>query len=552
VSPHRSLEELRRVEEELREREKQLVQAQRLANLGGWEWDLEAGRGDGRLTWTRELYRIYGFEPGSVEPDFGLVFPRIHPDDRERVETNVRHAREDGSGFFHQYRFRRDDGDERVLLAQAEAVRDDEGRLLSLIGTVQDATDRVRRERQDRELAFERRARAASEAERRRLADMFEQAPAAITITRGPNHVFEISNEVFRAILGHEDFVGRSVAEVFPDAEDRAFLRRLDEVYETGEPFTAREVEVPVRREDGVTEPAWFHFVYQPLFGEDDRVTGIMLHGVEITEQIEARRQLEDKARELARMTRRLGKSNRALERSNKELDQFAYVASHDLKAPLRGISNLSQWIEEDLVEETLPEETREQLALMRNRVMRMEALIDALLEYSRVGRVRKELETVEVRPLIEETVELLAPPEDTEITLTGDFPRLDTERLLLSQVFLNLIGNAVKHAGKPDSGEAPRIEVSVAEHDEDLYEFAVADNGAGIAPEYQERIFGIFQTLQARDKVEGTGIGLALVRKIVETHGGEVWVDSEPGGGATFRFTWPRQPLPNEETTNR
>ena len=123
-------------------------------------------------------------------------------------------------------------------------------------------------------------------------------------------------------------------------------------------------------------------------------------------------------------------------------------------------------------------------------------------------------------------------------MVLPSDPPVVEAERLPLSQVFLNLGGNALKHARRSD----PRVEVAVVEED-DAWRFSVSDNGPGIAPQYQDRIFGIFQTLQARDEVEGTGIGLALVKKIVETQGGRVWVESAEGEGATFHFTWPKRP---------
>ena len=223
-----------------------------------------------------------------------------------------------------------------------------------------------------------------------------------------------------------------------------------------------------------------------------------------------------------------------ALERSNQELDQFAYVASHDLKAPLRGIANLSEWIEEDLGD--VPPEVREQLELLRGRVYRMEGLIDGILEFSRAGRVREAPEAVEIGALLEEIIDLLSPPDSTSIIVEPEMPALVTERLPLQQVFMNLLGNAIKYTRRPDA----RIQVGMRNRDR-FHEFSVADNGPGIAPEFQERIWGIFQTLEARDKVEGTGIGLSLVQKIVESRGGRVWVESEEGAGATFRFTWPK-----------
>jgi signal transduction histidine kinase len=225
----------------------------------------------------------------------------------------------------------------------------------------------------------------------------------------------------------------------------------------------------------------------------------------------------------------------RRLEISNRELDQFAYVASHDLRAPLRGIANLAQWIEEDL-QTSLNEETRDMLALMRSRMHRLEALIDGVLECSRAGKVRGRPETVDVGTLVGDVIELLAPPPGAVVTVEPQMPTMVTERLPLQQVFLNLIGNALKHAARP----GVRIVVGVRDAGAD-YEFFVSDTGPGIAPEYHERIWCIFQTLESHDKVEGSGIGLALVKKLVDTRGGRVWVESAPERGATFRFRWPK-----------
>jgi PAS domain S-box-containing protein len=222
-----------------------------------------------------------------------------------------------------------------------------------------------------------------------------------------------------------------------------------------------------------------------------------------------------------------------------RELDQFAYVASHDLKAPLRGINNLAQWIQDDLGEE-LDGESAEHLRLLQGRVHRMEALIDGILAYSRAGRVRNAPEPVDTGALVREVIELLAPPPEVEFDVCEQMPVLEAERVPLQQVFLNLLGNAVKY------GRAERDDVTVCLECRDLgdaFEFAVRDNGPGIDPEYHERIWGIFQTLAARDKVEGTGIGLSIVKKVIETRGGRVALESAPGRGATFRFTWPKTP---------
>ena len=223
------------------------------------------------------------------------------------------------------------------------------------------------------------------------------------------------------------------------------------------------------------------------------------------------------------------------LQRSNRDLDQFAYVASHDLKAPLRAISTLSAWLEEDLKGD-LAEEAKEQLRLLRSRVHRMDSLIDGVLRYSRAGRMDMEGERVDVGELLHELVDLLDPPAGIQVTIAEDMPVLMTKRLRLSQVFSNLINNAIKYHHHREG----QIEVSVDRLGPDLFEFAVRDDGPGIAPQHHQRVFVMFQTLQARDEVESTGLGLSLVKKLVEEEGGEVSLRSEPGHGSTFLFTWP------------
>jgi signal transduction histidine kinase len=223
------------------------------------------------------------------------------------------------------------------------------------------------------------------------------------------------------------------------------------------------------------------------------------------------------------------------LEQRNRELDQFAYVTSHDLKAPLRAIANLSEWIEEDL-NDKLTEETRHQMNLLRGRVHRMTALIDGLLQYSRVGRLPSDVEWVSIETLLAEIIDSLAPPPQFAVEIAAGMPTFRTERLALQQVFANLLGNAFKHHHRADG----RVQIS-SQDQGDSYEFAVSDDGPGIEPQFHEKVFGIFQTLEARDKTESTGIGLSLVKKIVEGKGGSIILDSQPGQGATFRFTWPK-----------
>ncbi|MCA9519138.1 MAG: PAS domain S-box protein [Myxococcales bacterium] len=225
----------------------------------------------------------------------------------------------------------------------------------------------------------------------------------------------------------------------------------------------------------------------------------------------------------------------RALERTNADLSQFAYVASHDLRAPLRGIGNLAAWIEEDL-DPVMTPDTRRQLGLMRGRVERMEGLIDGMLRYARAGHEGEPPEEVDVAALLAEAIELLAPPSGATVEV-GDMPTLTTQRVPLQQVLMNLVGNALKYAKREDAV------VRVTARDAGAaWEFAVSDNGPGIPEQHQDRIWAIFHKLGATSDKESSGIGLAVVKKLVEQRDGRVWVTSAPGEGATFTFTWPKR----------
>ncbi len=248
---------------------------------------------------------------------------------------------------------------------------------------------------------------------------------------------------------------------------------------------------------------------------------------------------LKERADRLTTINAALVQTTRTLKKRNQELDEFAYVASHDLKSPLRAISNLATWLEEDLRDQ-LPEENRHQLELLKSRIQRMDNFINGLLSYSRAGRENLDIEAVNTRDLVNDIANSLAMPAEFHIVIPDPMPTVDTQKILLQQVFTNLIGNAIKYHHRSD-GEV-RI---TAQPQGSMVEFTVADNGPGIAPEHHERIFNVFETLQSRDTVESTGIGLSIVKKLVEQQGGQATVQSTPGEGSAFSFTWPMMSQP-------
>ena len=348
-----------------------------------------------------------------------------------------------------------------------------------------------------------------------------------------------------------------AIASGFPDLELRTALR--DGRFED-ENWRVRK--------DGTR--FWANVIITALHNAAGKHVGF----AKVTRDLTARREAEEQARRLAaeqgehaesmRRSEELAKVNERLKRSNhdlqaalqaaetsresaerfsaamteayRQLDQFAYVASHDLKAPLRGIANLAQWLQDD-VGDQLSGDSAGHLRLLQGRVQRMEALIDGILAYSRAGRAANPLQTVDTGALVREIVELISPASSVTIRIPRDMPILETELVPLQHVFMNLIENAVKYSSAERADATVAIEWNAIDGE---VEFMVRDNGPGIAAEFHGRVWGIFQTLASRDKVEGTGVGLAVVKKIVDSRGGRVSLESTPGEGATFRFTWP------------
>ncbi|WP_437632935.1 PAS domain S-box protein [Sorangium sp. So ce854] len=432
----------------------------------------------------------------------------VHPDDRERAGAAWRGAVASRSRYEVEYRLRRRDGSWAHTVARGVPLLADDGSIEEWVGCNVDVSD-IRRAEEALRVQHQLVRTLAENATlglfmmdaRQRCTFM---NPAAEKITGFTFDEIQALDRPLHDIIHHK----RPDGSDYPMAEcpiDRALPRKSQEQGE----------DVFVHEDGSFYQVA---FTASPIL-DGGAPVGTVIEIRDITEQKRAEAERE---RLIA-----------ALERSNKELDQFAYVASHDLKAPLRGIANLTQWIEEDLAGR-LEGEPREHMSLLRGRVRRMEALIDGILDYSRAGRVRHEVEAVDVGQVLSDVVELIAPAPEARVEVSPDLPVLRTERVPLQQVFMNLISNALKHARRAD------VRVRVGHRDAgQLHEFFVEDNGPGIAPEFHDRVWGLFQTLEARDKVEGTGIGLSVVKKIVESRGGRIWIDSSPGRGATFRFTW-------------
>jgi len=233
------------------------------------------------------------------------------------------------------------------------------------------------------------------------------------------------------------------------------------------------------------------------------------------------------------------------LEKANEELSSFGYIVSHDLKAPLRGVKVLVDWICKDYMDK-IDEEGRQKLDLLVTRVDRMHNLIDGILQYSKIGRLEEEKSQVNLKELMPDIIDMVSPPENIEIIIENELPVIECARIRIAQVFQNLLSNAIKYMDKPHG----LIKIGCIE-EQNFWKFSVKDNGPGIAEKYFEKIFQMYQTLTPRDEYESTGVGLTVVKKIVDLYGGKIWIESQVGQGCTFIFTIPKLQEQKEMTKN-
>ncbi len=482
--------ELKRAQEELRKSQAGLNRSQHMAGLGSWEWDIA---GD-NVIWSDELHRLYGTSPDGFEASYQAFLDRVHPDDRQRVEAAIAHAYETGEPFRFDHRVVRPDGEVLVLLAHGEVTTDDEGKPVSMTGTAQDVTAQ----------------RQAEEGEQR-FAAIVAQSEDAI-IAKDRDGILTQWNQGAERLYGYssEEALGRPLSMLIPREKAAEEWTVLSGVLE-GHPM--ERYETTRLHKDGRRVAVWVSM--SPLRDADGTIIG---------------------ASSVSRDVGRLKRAQEELERQNAELEQFAYVASHDLQEPLRSISGFVQLLDRRYSGQ-LDDDADRFIGFVVAGVDRMQALIDDLLAYSRAGRSEHQRQPVDARDVVAGAVALLdaSVKESGAIVEVDELPVVQADRGALRQVFQNLISNALKF----NQSDQPRIEVSAVQTEEG-WRFSVADNGIGITADHSERIFRMFQRLHARDEYSGTGIGLAICKRVVERHGGRIWCEPRAGGGTIFHFTIP------------
>jgi len=454
---------------------------------------------DGRFTyanpallgvWQKSLPEIIG------KTTFDLGYP---PELAARIQGEVKRVIASQRPVVNLTPFAGASGEMRVYEYIFSPVLGSDRSMAEVTCTARDVTERERMEK----------ALAASEA---KLQQVFAQAPVAIVVFRGPDFVVEMANPFYQALVQGKELVGRPFKDVLPDLGQDvwdAFRRVLD----TGEPFVANEWYVPYDQNgDGVREDVWFNVVYHPMRNSEDQVTGMVAVCSDVSVQVRARKELE---------------------RANRELEEFAYVAGHDLQEPLRMVGIYSEMLLRRFLGDD--PDAREYAGFVRHGVERMERLIQDLLTYSRT--IHSEDASTGGADLNRSLADALK-TMDSRITeskakvTAAPLPLVVGDPSQLAQVFQNILSNALKYRRVQI---APEIDISARRQGAEWI-ISVRDNGIGFEPQYSEKIFGLFKRLY-KDEFSGTGLGLAICQRIIERYGGRIWAEGSPGNGAIFHF---------------
>ncbi|NET39634.1 MAG: PAS domain-containing protein [Cyanothece sp. SIO1E1] len=518
------LSELKQTEAALRESQERYMLAVQGSRDGLWDWNVLTNE----VYYAPRFKQILGYQDDEVENQFSTFESRLHPDDHDRVLAAVRDHIESRIPYNVEYRLQTKQGDYRWIYARGQAIWDATGQPTRMAGSISDITERKQVEE------------ALRESEARWQFALEGSGEGVWDWNAKTNEVF--FSHQWKAMLGYEDHeVGSNLNEwdsrVHPDDKEQCYsdlnrhLNGQTPIYQN---------EHRVRCKDGTYK--WIldrgKVIERDQAGKPLRVIGTHADITDRKRAEAALRQineiLETKVQE---RTEELEQRARELERSNTELEQFAYVVSHDLQQPLQGILGFAQILGQIYCDHP-NEPINQYIAHIINAGQHMSQLIRDLLDYSRVSTFKQLGEPIDCNHVMEQVLSDLQPIiDDSQAAITTDvLPTIRANESQLMQLFQNLLSNALKYHRL---GQPPQVQVSV-DHREDEWLFGIHDSGIGIKPEHFDQIFQIFQRLHTKDKYPGTGIGLATCKKIVENHGGRIWVDSEPAAGTTFYFTLP------------
>ncbi len=486
----------KQAEEALRESEQRYDLAIAGTGAGLWDWDMV----NNSVYFSRRWKEMLGYQEEEVENTFSGWKKLWHPADGTKIEQAVReHLAGKTEKYEVEHRLRDRQGNWRWILTRGDLIRDEEGKPVRWIGTNIDLTHI--KEIEEELLRSQ-----------QHFASMVQTQHEMISRFL-PDTTITFVNEAYCRYFDapYEELVGKKFLELIPEEEHGAVMEKLSGLNKEN-PF--QTYSHPVILRDG--SKGWQEWTDQVILDTTGNVVEIQSTGRDITIQQQYAEELK---------------------RSNADLEQFAYAISHDMRQPLRMVNSYLQLLEKDLGSQ-LNEDTSEYLHFALDGAKRMDQMILALLEYSRVGRKYGAREQIESREALEEALLFLEPEireAGAELQIEGEWPSLYATFDEMSRLFQNLISNGIKYR---EQGKKPEITIAVQRDGPDWL-FSVRDNGIGIDPSQVERLFKVFSRLHSRSHYAGTGVGLALCRKIVENHGGRIWVESPgPGAGSTFYFT--------------
>lgn len=497
VSDNRVLAIVKETTEE-KEAQNFLNETQKIARIGGWELNTKSGK----VKWTDQIYDIYGIDK-NIETDVEIGVSQYHKDDQNIITSALENSIEKQMPFDRKLRFIQANGNEIWVRAIGKPIVDEKGKTIAVKGTFQDVNK-------------EERVKLKLNKERETFKFLIEHTPSAIAMfDTNMRYLARSKRWMVDYNLGEEDIIGRSHYKVFPDIPDRWKKNHQDVL--SGEIY--RNDEDKWERENG--DVYYIRYELRPWYDDANKVGGLIMFTEVITEQVENRLRLEKTVEELLR--------------SNVDLEQFAFVASHDLQQPLRMIGNFSELLQINYADK-IDEECGRYLNIISDSATRMKELINNLLDYSRVGRKEKEYSAVVMEELINSKLKDLALVlEEKNVNIVTSLLSIPVhcEAQQIGLVFYNLISNAIKF----NKSAIPQVQI-IQKDNETHHLFQVIDNGIGLKKEYENKAFLIFQRLHTKSEYEGTGIGLALCKKIISRHDGTISYHENPEGGTTFEFS--------------
>lgn len=520
---------LKNNQKSLRENEKRLKLAQKAADIGTWDWNLKTNE----IFWSDEIKNIYGLKDKIIDDKYKLFLQCVHPQDRHYVLDAIQSAVKNDEEYDIEHRIVLSNGSIRWIRESGDVIRDSEGKADRMIGIAQDIT----RQKKMEEKIFK--IYTKLEEESQRLKTILNNAPEAIIITdKNARIIFanKIAEKLYnRPIPIGKEYQTHSTFCITTSEGEKIKPENLPLTRSALFGETIKGEELSIRWPDDQIR----HIIVNtaPIKNKDNEIVG----AVGLFQDITNRKMIEEKIKNLNSF---LMSQTAELSSVNEELEAFSYSVSHDLRSPLRSIDGFSQAILEDY-ENKLDDEGKDYLHRIRNATQRMGELIDGLLKLSRITRHNLDYSNVNISQVAESIIRSLKKKESERKVIIKIQNNLIVEgdKHLLQIALENLINNAWKFTR---AEKTAMIEIGKTKKKGETV-FYIKDNGTGFNMDYVDKLFVPFQRLHSADTYEGTGIGLGIVKRVFNRHGGKIWAESTEGKGTTFYFTFNKK---MEETT--